>query len=214
MDDDEERLARKRRSIEILRVGGIPFIEHLPGIEAAAEARLRPVAGVAGRLLALAFVAGWAEGIDRETVADFGRERGTIPLLTPRERAFVDDTGPREPTRVQHVWRYEAAWTLAWALRLTDEPLGLPSRTCDAFGLVGLVMRVDDLAARGLRPIAEILDESDLIYRCHWATRQASLTGQDAAEWLDPGVTMERHHALNWLADPEGTDWDDVSTDT
>jgi hypothetical protein len=31
---------------------------------------------------------------------------------------------------------------------------------------------------------------------------------------LDPGVTMERHHALNGLIGYDDADWDDVATDT
>ena len=65
-----------------------------------------------------------------------------------------------------------------------------------------------------LRPIADILDQVDLIYRYHWAVRNARLKGQQIPADLDPDVTVERHHALNWLIGYLEQAWDDVSTDT
>ena len=63
-----------------------------------------------------------------------------------------------------------------------------------------------------LRPIADILDQADLIYRYHWAVRNARLKGQPTPAALNPDVTQERHHALNWLIMAEA--WDDVPIDT
>jgi Domain of unknown function (DUF4272) len=65
-----------------------------------------------------------------------------------------------------------------------------------------------------LRPIGDILDQVDLIYRYHWAVRNARLKGQQIPADLDPGVTEERHYALNWLIGYLEQAWDDVSTDT
>jgi len=31
---------------------------------------------------------------------------------------------------------------------------------------------------------------------------------------INPGVALERHHALNWLTTYCDQDWDDVTTDT
>lgn len=70
-----------------------------------------------------------------------------------------------------------------------------------------------DLAHKGMRSSDEIADEADLIFRCHWATRQSDLDHEPCGGGLDDGVTMGRHHALNWLMDG-GCDWDDVATHT
>ena len=64
-----------------------------------------------------------------------------------------------------------------------------------------------------LRPIADILDQADLIYRYHWAVTNARMKGQQIPAGLDAGVTQERHYALNWLIGTEQA-WDDVTTDT
>lgn len=65
-----------------------------------------------------------------------------------------------------------------------------------------------------LRPIADILDQADLIYRYHWAVRNARMKGQQVQADLDPGVTKERHYALNWLIGYNEQAWDHVTTDT
>ncbi|HEX6611164.1 MAG TPA: DUF4272 domain-containing protein [Hyphomicrobiaceae bacterium] len=50
------------------------------------------------------------------------------------------------------------------------------------------------------------------MYRYHWAVRDASINGRPSPADLDPGIVMERHHALNWLIGY--IDADDVTTDT
>ena len=210
----EEQLARKHRSEAILRAEGIPFIAHLPAIEDAGEVTGRSAAAVAEPLQALAIVAGKAEGLEQDTIANIVAERGRGPLFSPREKAFIDDPQPSRHDRTQFIWRYEAAWVLLWALNMSDAPLGLPRKICDVPLLAETIRDEPDLAARGLRPVAKLLDEADLIFRCHWATRQARLKGRDAPAGLDPGVTMERHYALNWLIGHGDEAWDDVSTST
>ncbi len=66
-----------------------------------------------------------------------------------------------------------------------------------------------------LRPKSEILDASDLIYRLHWATRQAQVEGKPTPPGVDAEVVEEWYHAVNWLTnygDERG--WDHVETDT
>lgn len=117
--------------------------------------------------------------------------------------------------RVQLSWRNEAAWVLLWALGHVDGQLGAPRQTCDVDVLTDIVIHTPDLDRHGLRRANDILNEADLIYRYHWAVRQAGIDGRDPPAGLNPGVVMERHHALNWLIGyDDGAEWDDVSTDT
>ena len=69
------------------------------------------------------------------------------------------------------------------------------------------------IASAKLRNIEAILDETDKIYRIHWAVRDAQLNKKTVPAKLDSGVVVERHYALNWLiwyAD----EWDEITTDT
>jgi hypothetical protein len=81
-------------------------------------------------------------------------------------------------------------------------------------GILKSGSRKELLSKSGIRGKMEILDEADLIYRYHWATRGAELKGKSPPAGLDPGVVYERHYALNWLIGYMGQEWDDVSTDT
>lgn len=214
---EAESLARKARSIERLRREGVPFIDHLPRIEAEDEAEIRPRRDVIDRALALCFVAFRGEGMPKDQVLGLLDEYKARHALSPNEKSFVESDSPSELTCIQYVWRYECLWVMLWALELVEE-LSRPERIMDVDWTVRLLKSLgrEGLEEKArLRSANEILDEADLIYRYHWATRQARLTGEDAPAGLEPGVVKERHYALNWLIGcaAEGS-WDAVSTDT
>jgi hypothetical protein len=209
-----DQVLRKEWAEEMLRGEGIPVNPHLPVIESIAEVRLRTPREVADRLLALITVAVKGEGLEQEHVEAFMHARKVKRLLTPEERAFVEKLDPDEPTRIKFCWRYEAAWVLLWALKQVDGQLGPPRDVIDVGPLVRYVRDTEDLHRKGLQSVNDILCEADLIYRCHWAVRQAELDGAPPPAGLNPSVTFERHHALNWLVRYDDADWDDVPTHT
>jgi len=211
----QDQILRKQWAEGVVASQGVAINAHLPCIEGQAETKLRAVNEVADRLLALAIVAVKGEGLEQHLVEEFIAERGARQLFSPREIAFIDDPNSSEHDRIQFSWRYEAAWTLLWALNLIEPMLGSPDDTCDPARLIAIVRDSSDLAAHGLQSANNILNEADLIYRYHWAVRQNSIDGTTAIGDLHPGVVMERHHALNWLIGySERADWDDVTTDT
>jgi hypothetical protein len=211
-----EAIDRKLRSESILRAEGVPFISHLPAIETTAEALKRSKEEVALRTLCLSLVAAKGEGLEQEGVERVLKSYELRPHLTPKELAFVLDNSPRQRDRVQFIWRHEAAWTLLWALGFVAQ-LGRPAQICDvefAARTVTERTRSQFIEDSELRPIADILDQADLIYRYHWAVRNARIKGQQIPAALSPDVTEERHHALNWLIGYLEQAWDDVSTHT
>lgn len=70
------------------------------------------------------------------------------------------------------------------------------------------------IAEASLRPLAQVLDEADLIVRYHWAAVDARINRKPCPAGVDPGVVYERHYALNWLIGYGNQAWDDVATDT
>jgi hypothetical protein len=211
-----EAIDRRLRSEGILRAEGVPFLAALPAIETAAEALKRSKEEVALRTLCLLFVAAKGEGLEQEVVERVLESYELRPHLTPKEIAFVLDDSPSQHDRVQFFWRYEAAWTLLWAMGFVAQ-LGKPVQICDVEFAAGRVTErttsqfIEDSK---LRPIVDILDQADLIYRYHWAVRDARIKGLQVPAALNPDVTDERHHALNWLIGCGQQAWDDVSTDT
>jgi hypothetical protein len=211
-----EAIDRKLRSETILQAEGVPFFAALPVVETTAEALKRSKEEVALRALCLIFVAAKGEGLEDKVVERVLKSYGLWPHLTPKELAFVLDNSPSQHDRVQFIWRYEAASTLLWALGLVAQ-LGKPVQPCDVEFVVSTMTGTtisQFIEDSELRPIADILDQVDLIYRYHWAVRNARTKGQQIPADLNPDVTDERHHALNWLIGYLEQAWDDVSTDT
>ena len=50
-----------------------------------------------------------------------------------------------------------------------------------------------------LRPVREILDWSDRLYRLHWAVRDARLHGRPTPAGIEAGAVFEWHFAVNWM---------------
>jgi len=208
-------LARKRRSDALLKSQGVPVNDSLPAIEDETQVRLRSREEIAYRALALLAVSmkgGGLEELEVQTVVD---EFRLARHFTPEEREFMKERDPSEHDRLQFSWRIEAAWVLLWSLGYVDE-LGKPAAECDVARAVSTMRERDErqfVADAKLRPLAEIVEQADRIYRYHWAVVDARVGGAPA-EGLNADVVVERHHALNWLIGYLGQEWDDVSTDT
>ncbi len=212
----DEATARKQRSESVLKSEGVPVNDSLPVIESERELRPRTTQEVAQRAIALLIVSLKGEGLEQPIVERLVRDYQIAPHLSPDERRFLSNLTPSEQDRVQFSWRYEAAWVMLWALGYV-ETLDKPVAICDVPRAVTFMKdrtMAQFVADAKLRSPAEILDAADMIYRYHWAVVEARVTQQDPPAGLEPGVTMERHHALNWLIRYMDQAWDDVTTDT
>jgi hypothetical protein len=216
MISESQRL-RKLRSEAILEQEGVPFIDHLPVVEDERTAEFRTLEEVAWRAMALNIVSVKGEGLDQTRVLEIVEQYGLELVLTPKEKEFILNDVPSEHDRIQFSWRYEAYWVLLWALGYV-EALGRPDEVCDVPRAVSVMVGRDAeefIRDAKLRRADVILDAVDLIYRYHWACRDASLNGRIAPAELNPSVVVERHHALNWLVGyGDNAEWDDVTTDT
>jgi hypothetical protein len=207
---------RKTRSEAVLRKEGVPINKSLPAIESEKEAKRRTAEEIAYRALALLVVAVKGEGLEQPTVEKIVEDYGLAPHFTPQERAFLKNNSPSQHDRVQFTWRYEAAWTLLWALGYVEK-LEKPISICDVPRAVTFMKERTTkqfITDAKLRPLAQTLDEADRIYRYHWAVTDARINGRPSPAGLEPGVTLERHYALNWLVGYMEQEWDDISTDT
>ncbi|MGG2395709.1 DUF4272 domain-containing protein [Pseudomonas sp. SH1-B] len=215
---------RKAASIARLQATDIPYIDHLPMIEAASDVRVRSKEEIARRAIAClvtiqaacdrnagsytAEAAQWCQ----ELLEQYG-----VTELTAAEVQILNNQGERQDV-INMVWKYEAYWVLLWALGIVER-LDFPDHTIDCDFAIQAVSQHESLAAflqqTHLRDIHSILDEADLIYRYHWACVDARLKQAPMPANMNASVVMERHAALNWLIDNDGQDdWDnpDVST--
>jgi hypothetical protein len=118
--------------------------------------------------------------------------------------------------RVNVSWRSEAIWLLLWTIQKVDK-LDLPIDEVNIADIVNRLPKLmsstkDFIESATIRTTGEILDQSDLIYRLHWATRQAELDNDIELE-LNPSIITERHYAINWVT-YYADNWDDITTDT
>ncbi len=214
---DEQNL-RRERSFSRLKQHQVPYIEHLPPIEPEAQTHRRTSSEIGLRIICLALVSMKGAGADHDFILNGVRHYGVMDDFSPSERYFLLETEPTEHNKLQFSWSVEAAHALLWSVRQVDE-LDFPTAPCDwnAFWKGFHECDRDTFLGRlSLRQQAVILDETDLIYRLHWASRDADLTGRAQPSKLNLSVVMERHKALNWLTThiDDAIHWDDVPTDT
>jgi hypothetical protein len=211
---DSER--RKKRSEELLKTQGIPINPSLPAIESEEETTPRSAEDMAKRAVGLCAVALRGEGLKHEEVISLLNGQDVWASVTPEEKKFLLKKKPTGQEIINFKWRYESLWVLLWALGHVED-VGQPTSICDVQSAVRMVLDIpsEDFILRAKsRPIAEILDEADLIYRYDWAVVDARIKGEDPPGNLHPGVVYERHYALNWLIGYMDQEWDDVTTDT
>ena len=214
----EDARARKASTEVALSTLGVRVLPTLPPVISLAEVVLREPGDVARRLLATvhcALRAGALSGGGPDPASTLPHDSPlAYASLSPNERAFLAAATPAPQTIVDFTWRFEAAWTLAWALGLLAE-MPFPSSQCDAVALADAVRGLDErvfVETAQLRDPKPLLDALDLTFRLRWAQAEARKTSAPPPAGIQPGVLMERHHALNWLVRFENADWDDVTT--
>lgn len=108
-------------------------------------------------------------------------------------------------------WLSEAAQSLAWCLGLVELD---HFKHCDDDLAEKIPFKVDPsefISNSRLRPIAEIQQQVDLLYRLHWYARNCRLTGSECE--LSESIISERRKAIDWAYGVE-KDWDEVPADT
>lgn len=201
---------RKNKSITILSLQGVPYIEHLPLRYETEEVTPRDKKEVIERAVCsfasimCALSISKKEYTERDRVymtQDFlSAKYNSLQLLTPMEQQVIAGT-ISEAGAINAAWKYEAVWVLLWALGVVEE-LSFPNEICDCDLVMGTMRRFkglsDFMANTTLRPIEEILQALDLHYRYHWAAVNARVNGSDPAG-IDEEVVMERRAGLEWL---------------
>ncbi len=209
---------RKARTEAILRKEGIPFLPSLPCIESEDDTELRSAEEVGLRMLCLFSVIGTAYDPSDASYKRYLKKYRLWGYLTPDELSFMSNPAPDHRTCMILTWRVEALLVLMWAVRLF-KMLPFPTHQVDNPKIIAKFPSFDKspqpfILSLKLRPKPTILNNSDLIYRLHWATTQAKIEGQPPPGGLDPEIVYEWHYAINWITKYDDADWDDVATDT
>jgi len=209
---------RKARTEALLKKERIPYNPALPCIDSEDETELRTPEEVGIRMFCLFCIIGTAYDWTDLSYRGYLKKYNLWKYLTHNEASFLSSQSPNRYRSQKYTWRCEALFLLMWAVGLFEN-LPAPTRQTNNEEIVSKFPSfptspwsfIRDLK---MRPKTQILDASDLIYRLHWAARQAGLDGQPPPAGLDPEVVREWHYAINWLTKYGNLDWDDVTTDT
>ena len=210
---------RKQNSEAVLSRHAIPINPSLPLIESQEQTRLRTADEVLQRLVALWAVAGTAFLPDNDFFARYVKENQLLGCLSATERSFLFATRPTEQQRIHASWQLEGLYFVAWCGGLVGQ-LRIPTSESSVESVMHLFPQEgEDLSrlqgALALRSVREVLDWSDLLYRLHWAVRDARRKGVAAPSGVKGGVVQEWHRAANWMTGyEEENDLDAVPTDT
>jgi len=210
----ESSIKRKERSQSKLKKMDLDPSPTLPMVTADEEVKLRDAKEVARRALCLMAVAAHAEGTPDFDAMDFLKKRKVLDSISPKEKEFLDRDDLTKQEKGSMTWRYEALWTMLWALGKVDE-LGFPDKQSDAKAAIKIVIESDDdfIEKAELRDTSEILDQTDLNYRCYWLVRDA-IQNKKQLEKISGSVTYERLYALNWLIQYMRENWDNTVVDS
>jgi len=211
--------SRKISSESKLRTLGVPINENLPLIESDEETTLRSVADVHRRLVALWAVVGKALLGTESRFATYIVEHQMESWLSDVERKFILDEQPSKRDGIHFSWQLEALFFVAWCAGLIEAD-EVPTQESNVQSILDLFPQDGEdpdrlQAAIAIRSKSDILDHADLLYRLHWAVRNARLTGSSGPSAVNGGVVQEWHRAVNWMIRyNKEDDWDQVGTDT
>ena len=190
---------------------GIEVPAHLPTIEGMDEVTPRNAKDVAGRLSARAYVIGLGFDAKGSDLLEHIQQYDLMPFVSEREKSLLREEVLGDQDKVDMSWQTECAQALAWCIGLVELD---HFQHCDDDLAQKIPFKTDPsdfIRSAKLRPIAEIQEQSDLLYRMHWYARNCRLTGRDCD--LNESIISERRKAIDWVYGVE-EDWDEVPMDT
>lgn len=201
----------KSRITDYLASLGIQVPSHLPTIEGVDEVTPKSAQNIAGRLSALAYVIGLGFGAKGSDLSEQLQKYGLMSFVSEREKRLLREEVLSDQDEVDMSWQSECAQALAWCIGLVELD---HFQHCDEELAEKLPFKKDPsdfIQSAKLRSIAEIQEQSDLLYRMHWYARNCRLTGRDCE--LSESIVSERRKAIDWAYGVE-ENWDEVPLDT
>src|SRR5690554_4207335 len=196
-DDSKPKTAlkRKQETEKFLKSINVPFIEHLPMIEEENEVRIRKPNEIAERILILTYLNYVSEEPnDQQEVIDFLKSNQLWDKVSQDEKKLFKSKKLTQQEKINISWRSEAIWVLLWAINKIEK-IELPIEQVEISEIVSKLPEFlsdpnDFIRTATIKPTSVILDFSDLIYRIHWATRNAELNNEEPVEF-DSSIVVE-----------------------
>ena len=210
-----DALETKYKTEAVLVNEGISINKNLPKIEDISEFSFANVSNIRKRAVALSYVLAKAFGAPHDLLQNSINTNDLVAIFSPNELSLINEKNPTQECSQQFQLSVEALWELAWVLGLIPKV-----NHWDYCGnnLVNLTPKPGDdpsefLSSNQMRAHESIYEEADFLFRLHWASREAYLTGQPEPTGVPEYVIDQRHKVINWVSFGE-VSWDEVDTST
>jgi len=201
----------KRNTEAILREHNIEVPSHLPAIEQIDEVEPKSATEIARRALVLSYFIGLAFGAPTVALVEKIKRYDLWSSVSPLEAKLLSAQSISDEQKAEISWLCESIQALAWCINLVDmdnfrhcgdDLASIFPLDSDPYDFIGLSKR---------RPVREIQQQADILYRLHWYSRQARLTGKDVQ--VNEAIIENRRRAIDWTYGTARI-WDDISLDT
>ncbi|MBA4057029.1 MAG: hypothetical protein C0490_20105 [Marivirga sp.] len=206
----------KDRGISGYEVKYLPYLEF-------DESSFATAYEVGVRMIILYSCAYVAHNLDEtEATAYWLRQEKLWPDVSPEEKKLFTGEIKDEDNLIDFSWRLEAAYTLAWALKLVKE-LHPPTSQIDEEQMTDFQANMPNIGDKlssylnnlSLRDKGEIFDENVFNELATTYFRDLLFNGKTDTTDIDRSVSFERHIVLNWVRRfSDIAEWDDTDTST
>ena len=208
---------RKSKTELMLKELNISINIGLPIIEEENEAKIRSEKEIAERILILTYLVAYADTNEKDQIINYLKTEKLWEAVSKVEKKLFSKSKLTEKDKINISWHTEIIYLLLWSIQKIDD-IGLPIEQCDTEEIFNILPEYledtsDFISTAKVRTNKEILDKSDLIYRLHWAVRQAELDDDEIPANIDAEVIEEWHYAINWITYYDDN-WDEILTDT
>jgi|SRR5690242_2897195 len=208
---------RKDKTQRLLKQLDIPFNCNLPVIEEENDAIIRDAADIARRIIIVTYLCLYGDDGNKNEITDFLKSEELWRFVSDDEKILFSKPELTEKDKINISWQSERIYIMLWTINKVNE-LGLPIDQCNVGEMLKLLPEFfqstkEFISSSTSRTTLEILDASDLIYRLHWAARQADLEEKEIPGDISLGIVQEWHYAINWITFYD-ENWDEITTDT
>jgi hypothetical protein len=196
---------RKLKSEYQLRSLGIDIADELPAVEDVDELSFRSAEDIARRIMVLSYLnCVAADPSLQQQIMIFMIHEELWDHATEEEKYFFHKPELTDKDLDTIFWRCESIWTLLWSINKVGK-LDLPQREVDPQEMFAHLPGFFEsseafISGADTRPLTEILDHYDLIFRLNWSIMKGYM---DENASVNIGVTHERYVALNWVIEKD-----------
>lgn len=201
----------KKRNSKYLSSIDIEVPEHLPTIESLEEVVPRSAKDVARRVCALTYVIGLAFDVKGKELKGWLDQYDLLDFVSNYEKKLLDTDSISRQDKQKMSWMPECSQALAWCLGLVELN---HFKHCDDDLVKKIPFKTEPkrfIEDATIRPITEIQEQADLLYRMHWYIRNCNYTGKPCE--LNEGIIYQRRKAIDWVYGVSES-WDNIPMDT